>query len=75
MERPNEHKTDLWLSMTFSFDSIVVVYVELPCELSKKKSLKIPKGQSETVYRRRTDNTMAKRKRTKGQTTIDKTYR
>jgi hypothetical protein len=24
------------------------------------KSLKIPKGQSETVYRRRTDNTMAK---------------
>jgi hypothetical protein len=29
-----------------------------------KKILKIPKGQSETVYRRRTDNTMAKRKRT-----------
>jgi hypothetical protein len=27
-----------------------------------KKSLKISKGQSETVYRRRTDNTMAKRK-------------
>jgi hypothetical protein len=24
-----------------------------------KKSLKIPKGQSESVYRRRTDNTMA----------------
>jgi len=39
-----------------------------------KKSLKIPKGQSETVYRRRTDNTMAKRKSTNGQTTIDKTY-
>ena len=38
-----------------------------------KKSLKIPKGQSETVYRKRTDNTMAKRKSTKGQTTIDKT--
>jgi hypothetical protein len=34
---------------------------------------KIPKGQSETVYRR-TDNTMAKRKSTKGQTTIDKIY-
>ena len=33
-----------------------------------KKSLKISKGQSETVYRRRTDNTMAKRKSTKGQT-------
>jgi hypothetical protein len=27
-----------------------------------KKSLKIPKGQSKSVYRRRTDNTMAKRK-------------
>jgi hypothetical protein len=36
---------------------------------SKKKGLKIPKGQSESVYRRRTDNTMAKRKITKGQTT------
>ena len=32
-----------------------------------KKSLKIPKGQSESVYRRRADNTMAKRKGTKGQ--------
>ena len=30
-----------------------------------KKNLKIPKGQSESVYRRRTDNTMAKRKSTK----------
>jgi len=39
-----------------------------------KKSLKIPKGQSESVYRRRTNNTMAKRKSTKGQTTIYKTY-
>jgi hypothetical protein len=37
-----------------------------------KKSLKIPKGQSESVYRRRTDNTMVKRKSTKGQTTIYK---
>ena len=35
-------------------------------------SLKIPKGQSEFVYRR-TDNTMAKRKHIKGQTTILKT--
>jgi len=35
-------------------------------------SLKIPKGSSESVNRRRTDNTMAKRKRTKGQTTICK---
>ena len=39
-----------------------------------KKTLKITKGQSESLYRRRTDNTMAKRKGTKGQTTIDKTY-
>ena len=30
-----------------------------------KKSLKISKGQSETVYQRRTDNTMAKRKKYK----------
>jgi hypothetical protein len=39
-----------------------------------KKSLKISKAQSESVYRRRTDNTMAKRKSTKGQTTINKAY-
>jgi hypothetical protein len=38
-----------------------------------KKSLKKPKGKSESVNRR-TDNTMAKRKSTKGQTTIHKTY-
>jgi cell envelope opacity-associated protein A len=31
---------------------------------------KISKGQSESVYRRRTNNTMVKRKRTKVQTTI-----
>ena len=30
-----------------------------------KKSLKIRKGQSESVYQRRTDNTMAKRKKDK----------
>jgi hypothetical protein len=46
-----------------------------------EKSLKIPKEKSESVYRRRTDNTMAKRKSTKGrnkdsnyqQTTTQKT--
>ena len=37
-------------------------------------SLKIPKEQTESVYRTKTDNTMAKRKNTKGQTTINKTY-
>jgi hypothetical protein len=31
----------------------------------RKKSLKIPKGYSESVYRRRTDNTMTKRKKYK----------
>ena len=30
--------------------------------ISDKKSLKISKGLSESVYRKRTDNTMAKRK-------------
>jgi lipase chaperone LimK len=34
----------------------------------------LPKGQSESIYRRRTDNTMAKRKSTKGQTTVNKTF-
>jgi hypothetical protein len=33
-----------------------------------QKSLKIPKGKSESINLRRTDNTMAKRKSTKGQT-------
>ena len=37
-----------------------------------KKSLKIPKAQSESVYRRRTDNTTAKGKSTKGEKTISK---
>ena len=41
--------------------------------VDKKKSLKIPRGQSESVYRR-TDNIMTKRKSTKGQNTIYKTY-
>jgi hypothetical protein len=40
----------------------------------RKKSLKIPKWQSESVNRRRTDNTKAKGNGTKGQTTIYKTY-
>jgi hypothetical protein len=39
-----------------------------------KKSLKIAKWQAESIYRRRTDNTMAKKKSTKGKTTIYKTY-
>jgi hypothetical protein len=42
--------------------------------VNAKKCLKIPKEQSESIYRRRTDNTMAKRKSTKEQTTIYKAY-
>ena len=38
-----------------------------------KKSLRIPKGYSDSVNRRRTEYTMVKRKRTKGQTTNYKT--
>jgi hypothetical protein len=45
----------------------------LDTTLCDKKSLKIPKGSSESVNRRRTENTMAKRKSTKGQTTKYKT--
>jgi len=37
-----------------------------------ENSLKIPKGQSESINRRKTDNSMANRKR---QTTIYKTYK
>jgi hypothetical protein len=46
-----------------------MLHMKLIC----KKSLKIPKGLSESVNRRRIDNTMVKRKRIKGQTTIYKT--
>ena len=58
----------------------IIVLTDIPrgkryfVEITNKKRLKIPKGQSESVYRRRTENTMAKRKSTKGQTTINKTY-
>ena len=38
------------------------------------QSLKISNGWSESVYRRGTGNTMVKRKSTKRQTTIYKTY-
>jgi regulator of RNase E activity RraA len=48
-------------------DGVVVIETKQSRE-SGERSLKIPKGKSESVYRRRTDNLMAK-KRTKGQTT------
>ena len=53
------------MTMTLGHNFIFKVY---------KRSWKIPKGQSEYVDRRRTDNTMAKRKSTKVQTKITKTY-
>jgi hypothetical protein len=40
-----------------------------------KEELEDTKKAIRIVYRRRTDNTMAKRKSTKGQTTIYKAYR
>ena len=49
--------------ITWTYDSLVSWFDQLI--FGSKKSLKIPKGQSE--YRRRTDNTMAKRGSTKGQ--------
>ena len=49
---------------------IVNAYVMLVLEYEEFEDAK---GASTTVYQR-TDNTMAKRKNTKGQTTIDKTY-
>jgi hypothetical protein len=42
----------------------------IKCSMSRKKSLKIPKEQSESVNRR---GTMAKRNRIKGQTNVYKT--
>ena len=60
---------------TFSFYALQILSQSFTVLFIIKKSLKIPKGKSKTVYRRRTDNTMAKRKSTKGQTAIDKTYK
>ena len=57
--------------IALNFDVNNVFGMEL---VPSMKSLKIPKGQSESVYRRRTDKTMIKRKSTKGQTTIYKAY-
>ena len=57
--------------IALNFDVNNVLGMEL---VPSMKSLKIPKGQSESVYRRRTDNTMTKRKSTTRQTTIFKTY-
>ena len=49
--------------LEFEFEKVIYTYLSLSI-----KSLKIPKGQSESTNGRRTDNTMTKRKRTKLQT-------
>ena len=51
-----------------------ITHTQLTVVFVLKKNLKIPKGQSESVYRRKTDNTMAKRKSNKGQRTIYNTF-
>jgi hypothetical protein len=51
---------------------LVFFYFSINGENDLEKSLQIPKGQSEAITRRRTDNTMTKRKGTKGQTMIYK---
>jgi hypothetical protein len=51
-----------------AFIPVNVVILSILC----KKSLKIPKRQSEIIYRIRPHDTMAKRKSTKGQTTINR---
>ena len=74
-----EHRIQLFRGMSnldfdIGIENILFGNASFENDKNSKKSLKIPKGQSETVYRRRTDNTMAKRKGTKGKTTNDKAY-
>ena len=56
-----------------SFSYFFPLFLKLQVTDQNKKSLKILKGQSESLNRRRTDNAMAKTKMIKGQTTIYKT--
>ena len=70
-----------WIKISFSSnpESFQILVDEIVNSLMFKSCnftmniLKRTKGQSESAYQR-TDNTMAKRKRTKGKTTIYKTY-
>ena len=68
------HRSVNSTSITWDFFFFLINFLKGDNQKTCKKSLKIPKGQSEYVYRRRTENAMAKRKNTKGQTTIHKTY-
>ena len=62
-----------WIHGRIACDIYDVKTSDLPPLMYSKEKFEDTKGrQSESVNRRRTDNTMAKRKSTKGQTTIYK---
>jgi hypothetical protein len=63
------------LNTSIPCDSVINIprYNRYMSLINLKKRLMIPKGKSESVYRR-TDNTMAIRKCTKVQQTMYKTY-
>jgi hypothetical protein len=66
----DQRRKRVWFWFRKSWQTRATWHRGLPCwKTWSEKSLKIPKGQSESVYRRRKDN----RKSTKGQTTIYKT--
>ena len=52
-------------STIFLIIAVLFIYMTEIVYIQSKKSLRIPKVQSESVYRRRTDNTTANRKSTK----------
>ena len=54
----------LWIVHSWLHFRFPLTFIWYQIKEYMKKSLKIPKGQSESVYRRRTDNTMTKRKST-----------
>jgi len=60
--------TILWYYIPYSTNTVVIPDISA-CMLARRYQ----NGQSKTLNRRRTDNTMTKRKMIKGQTTIHKT--
>ena len=61
------------ISIHYDCDEESRLFIYIVNILNNKKRLKTPKGQSESVNRRRTDNTRPKIKRETGQTTIYET--
>ena len=51
-------------STIFLIIAVLFIYMTEIVYIQRKKSLRIPKGQSESVYRRRTDNTRTDNTRT-----------